>query len=102
MAVSNTRGSMTRIAISTTIRKDIYDWIKGQTTFANWVENVALEVMQSGLTAEDIKEVQRRMRFFANKTVDLQAEVKTFREDLDKKQRQIDRLEMKIKELELR
>lgn len=89
-----------KIPVTTTIDPDILAWVKEQTDLSNWIDKVAKEFIGLGLHPDDIRNLQRRIKFFANKTIDLQAEINEIKQKMAENSRKGAVFDRKLKKIE--
>lgn len=87
---------MVKVPVTTTIDSDIYKWIKEQGNLSEWIEMVANECIGVGIYPKDVGDIKRKMRFFAQKTVDLQEKIDILEKKNTKLTRKLENLAEKI------
>lgn len=77
----NPKKKVETITVSTTLDKEIYDWIREQMPLNRFIELMAKDFASTGIKGDELYDITRRLKFFASKTIELQGEVKVLKQE---------------------
>ena len=88
-----------KVPVTTTIDPDILAWIQEQTTVSQFLEDMAKEFASKGFFPDDIRDMPRKLRFYASKTVELQSDVQVLKKENTALRMKLDVISNKVKVL---